>query len=148
MMNKSLRQRAILNLLRQESVVNQDELQKALRKRGIKAGQPTLSRDIRELGLVKTANGYSISGGEGSAAPSLPPVSRLIREFALEVRTAQNLLVIKTSVGSAQPVAAALDDQEWPEVVGTVGGDDTILIICPDNKDAARLAAKIEEMLA
>ena len=147
-MNKSLRQRAILNLLRQESVVNQDELQKALRKRGIKAGQPTLSRDIRELGLVKTANGYSISGGEGSAAPSLPPVSRLIREFALEVRTAQNLLVIKTSVGSAQPVAAALDDQEWPEVVGTVGGDDTILIICPDNKDAARLAAKIEEMLA
>ena len=147
-MNKSLRQRAILNLLRQESVVNQDELQKALRKRGIKAGQPTLSRDIRELGLVKAANGYSVAGGEGSAAPSLPPVSRLIREFALEVRTAQNLLVIKTSVGSAQPVAAALDDQEWPEVVGTVGGDDTILIICPDNKDAARLAAKIEEMLA
>lgn len=129
-------------------MVNQDELQKALRKRGIKAGQPTLSRDIRELGLVKAANGYALSGGDGGAAPPLPPVSRLIREFALEVRTAQNLLVIKTSVGSAQPVAAALDDQEWPEVVGTVGGDDTILIVCPDNKDAARLAAKIEEMLA
>jgi len=147
-MNKSLRQRAILNLLKHEPVANQDELQKALRKRGIKAGQATLSRDIRELGLSKTANGYAMSHAEGGSTPALPPVSRLVREFAFEVRTAQNLLVIKTSIGSAQPVAAALDDQEWPEVVGTVAGDDTILIVCPDNKDTLRLASRIQEMLA
>jgi transcriptional regulator of arginine metabolism len=61
---------------------------------------------------------------------------------------AQNLIVIKTSVGSAQPVAAALDDESWPEVVGDVAGDDTILIVCSDNKDANKLAARIEEMLA
>jgi transcriptional regulator of arginine metabolism len=66
----------------------------------------------------------------------------------LEVRAAQSLLVIKTTVGSAQPVAAALDDEDWPEAVGTVAGDDTILIVCPDNRDAGKLAARVQEMLA
>ena len=146
-MNKTLRQRAILDLLTNGPVANQEDLQKALRKRGIKVGQATLSRDIRDLHLSKTANGYSLSQGDGSA-PALPPVSRLVREFVLEVRAAQNLLVIKTAVGSAPPVAAALDEKAWPEAVGTVAGDDTILIVCPDNKDAGRLAARIREMLA
>jgi transcriptional regulator of arginine metabolism len=58
------------------------------------------------------------------------------------------LLVIKTSVGSAQPVAAALDDEEWPEAIGTIAGDDTILTVCSDKEDAKRLAARIQEMLA
>ena len=77
-----------------------------------------------------------------------PAVSRLVREFVQEIRPAQNLLVIKTAVGSAQPVAAALDDEDWPESIGTIGGDDTILIVCPSKKAASRLAARIEEMLA
>jgi transcriptional regulator of arginine metabolism len=111
-------------------------------------GQATLSRDIRDLRLAKTADGYSLSEGNGSSSPALPPVSRLVREFVLEVRPAQNLLVIKTTVGSAQPVAAALDDEEWPEAVGTIAGDDTILIVCPDKEDAKKLAGRIEEMLA
>ena len=147
MMNKTLRQRAILDLLTHGPMANQEDLQKALRKRGIKVGQATLSRDIRDLNLSKTANGYSLSHGDGSV-PALPPVSRLIREFVLEVRPAQNLLVIKTAVGSAQPVAAALDEEAWPEAIGTVAGDDTILIVCPDNKGASKLAARIQEMLA
>jgi|SRR5579863_1240015 len=147
-MNKTLRQRAILELLKHEPVANQDELQKSLRKRGIKAGQATLSRDIRDLGLSKTASGYSSSHGDGSAGAALPPVSRLVREFVLGVRPAQNLLVIKTSVGSAQPVAAALDDEDWAESVGTIAGDDTILIVCPDNRGANRLGTRIQEMLA
>ena len=147
-MNKTLRQRAILELLKHALVASQDDLQKALRKRGIKVGQATLSRDIRDLGLSKTAQGYALSQGDGHSSPPLPPVSRLIREFVLELRVAQNLLVLKTSVGSAQPVAAALDDESWPEAVGTVAGDDTILIVCPDNKDANKLAARIQEMLA
>jgi transcriptional regulator of arginine metabolism len=66
----------------------------------------------------------------------------------LEVRAAQNLLVIKTSVGSAQPVAAALDDEDWPEAIGTIAGDDTILIVCPDKDEARKLAQRIQEMLA
>jgi transcriptional regulator of arginine metabolism len=123
-------------------------LQRALRKRGFKVGQATLSRDIRDLNLSKTADGYSLLQGEGTAGPALPPVSRLVREFVLETRAAQNLLVVKTIVGSAQPVAAALDGEEWPEVVGTIAGDDTILIVCPDKEGTKKLADRIEEMLA
>jgi transcriptional regulator of arginine metabolism len=146
-MNKTLRQRAILELLKREQVASQEELQRALRKRGIRVGQATLSRDIRDLGLSKAANGYSLPG-DGSVSYALPPVSRLVREFALEVRAAQNLLVIKTSVGSAQPVAAALDEEDWPEAIGTIAGDDTILMVCPDKDDARKLAERIQEMLA
>ena len=147
-MNKSLRQRGILELLKHGPVASQEDLQRALRKRGLKVGQATLSRDIRDLRLAKTSDGYSLSEGNGSSSPALPPVSRLVREFVLEVRPAQNLLVIKTTVGSAQPVAAALDDEEWPEAVGTIAGDDTILIVCPDKEDAKKLAGRIGEMLA
>ena len=148
MMNKSLRQRGILELLKHGPVASQEDLQRALRKRGLKVGQATLSRDIRDLRLAKTSDGYSLSQGDGFAVPALPPVSRLVREFVLEVRPAQNLLVLKTSVGSAQPVAAALDEQEWPEAVGTIAGDDTILIVCLDKQATEKLADRIAEMLA
>ena len=77
----------------------------------------------------------------------MPPVSRLVKEFVLDIRSAQNLLVVKTIVGSAQPVAAALDETDWPELVGTIAGDDTILIVCPDKEQARLLAGRIEEML-
>jgi len=145
-MNKALRQRAVLEVLRQGSIASQEELQRALRKRGFKVGQATLSRDIRDLQLSKGAHGYSIPQGENAAA-ALPPVARLVREFVLEARPAGNLLVLKTIVGSAQPVAAALDEEEWPETVGTIAGDDTILIVCPDKQGAKKLARRIEEML-
>lgn len=148
MMNKTLRQRVILELVGQGKIASQEELQRALRKRGFKVGQATLSRDIRDLNLSKTAKGYSLAHGESSPGAALPPVSRLVREFVLEVRTAQNLLVVKTVVGSAQPVAAALDGEEWPELMGTVAGDDTILIVCPEKRTAKTLAQRIEEMLA
>jgi len=147
-MNKTLRQRAILELLKHGPVASQDEMQRSLRKRGFRVGQATLSRDIRDLRLGKTADGYAVPSGEVSSDLALPPVSRLVREFVLDVRPAQNLLVIKTSVGSAQPVAAALDDESWPEAIGSVAGDDTILMVCPDKEDAKKLAARIEEMLA
>jgi transcriptional regulator of arginine metabolism len=147
-MNKTLRQRAILESLKHGSFASQDDLQRVLRKRGFKVGQATLSRDIRDLNLSKTSRGYSVSHSDGSIAVALPPVSRLVREFVLGVRSAQNLLVIKTIVGSAQPVAAAMDEADWPEIVGTIAGDDTILIVCPDKDEAQSLAERIEEMLA
>src|SRR5246127_428806 len=145
-MPKASRQKAIMQLVQQQPITSQEELQGALAKLGFRVGQATLSRDIHELGLVKTAEGYAPAGA--TPDPVLPPVSRLVREFVLEVRPAQNLLVIKTSVGSAQPVAAALDGESWPEAIGTIAGDDTILIVCPDKEDAKKLAAAIEEMLA
>ncbi len=107
-MNKTLRQRALLDALKHGSVSTQEDLQRVLRKRGFKVGQATLSRDIHDLNLSKTAHGYALSQGDNSAGLALPPVSRLVREFVLDIRSAQNLLVIKTIVGSAQPVAAAL----------------------------------------
>jgi transcriptional regulator of arginine metabolism len=147
-MSKPLRQKAILALLEQGPVASQEDLQRVLYKRGFRVGQATLSRDIRELGLAKTQEGYALPRGGAYTEPSLPPISRLVREFVLDVKRAQNLLVIKTTVGSAQPVAAALDDEEWPGAVGSVAGDDTILIVCSDKKAATRLAARTQELLA
>ena len=148
-MSKLARHQAILELLSDTLVSSQEELQKLLHKRGFEAGQATLSRDIRELGLVKSANGYSLPGRELAAPESdLPSVSRLVREFVTSVRAAENLLVTKTSTGSAQPVAAALDEENWPEAIGTIAGDDTILIVCSDRRAAGRLAGRIQGMLA
>ena len=146
-MSKAARQKTILELLHKGPVESQEELQGFLAKRGFDVGQATLSRDIRELGLVKTYDGYMSPSGVAVAEPMLPSVSRLVREFVVEVRLAQNLLVLKTSVGSAQPVAAAMDAEDWPEVVGTLGGDDTILVISQDNKTAQQLVRRIEGML-
>lgn len=147
MMNKTLRQRAVLDVLKHGTIASQEDLQRLLRKRGFKVGQATLSRDIRDLNLSKTSHGYSVPTGDNGAGLALPPVSRLVREFVLDVRIAQNQLVVKTIVGSAQPVAAALDETDWSEVVGTIAGDDTILIVCPDKDEARKLASRIEEML-
>ena len=147
-MSKLSRQKTILELLDEGPVASQEELQKLLHRRGLDAGQATLSRDIRELGLVKSAGGYSLPGREVAADADLPSVSRLVREFVTSVRAAENLLVTKTSVGSAQPVAAALDEEAWPEAIGTIAGDDTILIVCQDKRAAGRLAGRIQEMLA
>jgi transcriptional regulator of arginine metabolism len=146
-MSKAARQKAILELLHRGPVESQEELQGFLAKRGFEAGQATLSRDIRELGLVKTPDGYAAGRGVAVAEPVLPSVSRLVREFVVDVRLAQNLIVLKTSVGSAQPVAAAVDAEDWPEVVGTLAGDDTILMISPDNRTAQQLVRRIQGML-
>ena len=146
-MNKTLRQRAVLDVLKQAPVASQEDLQRQLRRRGFKVGQATLSRDIRDLNLSKTPHGYALPQGENGAGAALPPASRLVREFVLDVRSAQNLLVIKTIVGSAQPVAAAMDETDWPELVGTIAGDDTILIVCPDKEQARVVAERIEGML-
>jgi transcriptional regulator of arginine metabolism len=147
-MSKLSRHKAILELLDHGPVMSQEELQKLLHRRGLDAGQATLSRDIRELGLVKSAGGYSLPGREAGAETDLPSVGRLVREFVTSVRAAENLLVTKTSIGSAQPVAAALDEENWPEAIGTIAGDDTILIVCQDKRAAGRLAGRIQEMLA
>ena len=147
-MSKAARQKAILELLHRGPVESQEKLQGFLAKRGFEAGQATLSRDIRELGLVKTPDGYAAGRGTTIVEPVLPSVSRLVREFVVDVRLAQNLIVLKTSVGSAQPVAAAVDAEDWPEVVGTLAGDDTILVISPDNRTAQQLVRRIQGMLA
>src|ERR1700746_898450 len=112
-MSKAARQKTILELLHRGPIESQEELQGVLAKRGFDVGQATLSRDIRELGLVKTYDGYVPGSGISPGEPVLPSVSRLVREFVLEVRLAQNLLVLKTSVGRAQPLGGGSGARRW-----------------------------------
>ncbi|PSH04525.1 MAG: arginine repressor [Acidobacteria bacterium] len=146
-MSKLSRQNLILDLVQQETVANQEQLRKLLLRQGFDVTQATLSRDINELALVKTPGGYSVSRGDHQAEPSFHSAGRLVREFVIEVREAQNLLVIKTATGSAQPVAAAIDSDGWPEIVGTVAGDDTILVISQNKKNANRVSLRIKGMM-
>lgn len=146
-MSKLSRQNTILEVVEKETISNQEQLRKVLSRAGFVVTQATLSRDIHELGLVKTGEGYTVNHGDLQNEPALPPALRLVREFVTEVREAQNLLVIKTAPGSAQPVAAAIDAEGWSEIVGTVGGDDTILVISQSKKNAHRLATRLRGML-
>src|ERR1700692_608939 len=123
-MSKLSRQSLILDLVQQEPVANQEQLRKLLLRQGFDVTQATLARDINELDVVETSAGYSVSRGDSQAEPGNHSAGRLVREFVVEVREAQNLLVIKTATGSAQPVAAAIGLEGWAEVVGTVGGED------------------------
>jgi len=141
-MSKLSRHAAVRDVISTREVSSQEELRRLLYRRGHRVTQATLSRDIHELGLVKTAEGYKLPQGEDSEL-SLPSIERLIQTFVYEVRKAQNLVVVKTSAGSAQPVSAAIDAEEWEEVVGTIGGDDTILAIAPNANLAGKLAQRI-----
>ncbi len=142
-MTKSFRHGQILKLIRGRSIYTQDELAKALRETGIETTQVTLSRDVRELGLVKTADGYRELGNDG---PTLQ-FATLAGEFLQDVRIAQNQVVLKTAPGHASSVAVALDDEEWPEIVGTIAGDDTILVICSDNSTAEAVRSRLIHLL-
>jgi transcriptional regulator of arginine metabolism len=146
-MSKTSRQNVILDLVQQEAVVNQEQLRKLLLRQGFDVTQATLSRDINELSLVKSSEGYTVSRNEPLSEPGLHSAGRLVREFVAEVREAQNLLVVRTATGSAQPVAAAIDSEGWPEIVGTVGGDDTILVISQSKKNAHRVAMRIKGLM-
>jgi transcriptional regulator of arginine metabolism len=142
-MTKSFRQGQILKLIRSRSIFTQEELGRALKEGGIDATQVTLSRDMRELGLVKTTDGYRELEREASNLQ----FATLAAEFLQDVRQAQNQIVLKTAPGHASSVAVALDDEQWPEVLGTIAGDDTILIICPDTSTAGAVKAKLLGML-
>jgi len=145
-MNKSYRQSQILKLIRARNLHTQDELARALRALKIPATQVTLSRDIRELGLVKTPSGYSPAGAEAAVAPG-PDVATLAREVLRDIRQAQNLLVLRTPPANANALAAALDQADWPEITGTIAGDDTVLVVAPDVKTADALRSKFLKYL-
>src|SRR5215469_13550506 len=145
-MTKLARQQLIVELAHDGPLRKQQELVKVLSRRGFAVTQATLSRDFNELGLVRTPDGYTLPNGEAAAAEPAPGVSRIVREFVRDIRRAQNLLVIKTTSGSAQPVAYAVDAEGWEEVVGTVAGDDTLLIVASNNKACKNLQSRLEAL--
>jgi transcriptional regulator of arginine metabolism len=142
-MTKTYRQGQILKLIRAKRIGTQEELAQELRSFGIAATQVTLSRDIRDLRLVKTREGYQEMAPEETG----PEFSLLAAEFLHDVLRAQNLVVLKTSPGHANSVAVALDHEQWPQVIGTIAGDDTILIITPDNATAESVQERLVGLL-
>jgi transcriptional regulator of arginine metabolism len=139
-MNKTFRQGQILKLIRAKSILTQEDLARELKEsQGIRTTQVTLSRDIRELGLLKTPEGYR----QVAASPAGPDIATVAGEFLQDVRVAQNLIVLRTSPGNANALAVALDKQELPEIVGTLAGDDTILVVAPDANTALKLQQRL-----
>jgi transcriptional regulator of arginine metabolism len=137
-MTKTFRQGQILKLIKQQSLHTQDELARALKAEGIEATQVTLSRDVRDLGLIKTQDGYRQLTSSGSS-----PLTTLAGEFLRDVRRAQNQVVLRTAPGHASSIAVAMDQEQWPDVVGTIAGDDTILVICPDATTADAVSHRL-----
>ena len=148
----SLRRReAIVHLVRSGTVRSQAEFQHLLRKRGIVVAQPTLSRDLRELGLAKTPRGYL---APQTAVTQFAPAAlreeklrRVLRSFALSVQPAGSLVVVKTPPASAHPVARAFDEAELAGVVGTIAGDDTVFVATPGERAARALARRMTASL-
>lgn len=140
------RHQAILQILRSQHVTRQDELVELLRERGIEATQSSISRDLRQLGITKLDQEYrpvleeDTAGAAGQFA--------LLAEFVEETRTAGPYqTVVKTAPGAAGQVGLALDRCGWPEIVGTVSGDDTIFIATRSGADQRRLVAKLRASL-
>jgi len=142
-MDKVYRRTQIVDLLRNEEVETQDDLRRKLKRRGIHVTQATVSRDIEELGLVKTRSGYRLPDAVSPMASLQPTLAIVLKEFLSETRLAANLVVVKTRPGNAHSVAVALDANPWDEVVGTIAGDDTIFIATPSSHHAEVIRKKI-----
>ena len=149
MSSKSERQKALLDVIARQAVATQSELKELLKARGIEADQATLSRDIRELGLVKASDDgahYRYAPVEAVAPPARMKASTILARLVRKVDFSGNLLVIKTDPGEASPIGLALDRMGWSEVVGTVAGDDTLLVVVKQGSPARKLAKKILDL--
>lgn len=143
-MNKSFRQGQILRIIRDKEIHTQEGLARDLSSLGIQTTQVTVSRDIRDLGLVKTNEGYRPLATEESG----PKLADVVAEFMQDIRAAQNLVVVRTSPGNANSLAIAIDKEKLDEVVGTVAGDDTILVITPDSATATAFRQKLLDFIS
>ena len=150
---KLQRHNAIRELVAHSLVASQDELRRKLRRRGFAVAQATLSRDIHELRLSKGPGGYALPNGNGNGHTAVqqedapPTLAEMLESFGLRARQAMNQVVLSTVMGGAQPVAAALDREHWTEVLGTIAGDDTVLVICADSRRAAEIESRLSRML-
>jgi transcriptional regulator of arginine metabolism len=147
-MDNLYRRTQILNLLRTNPASTQEELRRKLARRGIQVTQATISRDIEELGLVKTRSGYHLPDVPEHLASVQPTLQVILKEFLREADQASNLVVLKTYPGNAHSVAAVLDAQNWREIVGTVAGDDTIFVATSGVREAAQVKRKIRALVA
>lgn len=143
---KKIRQKAILDLVQSREITSQEELLDNLLARKIDVSQSTLSRDIQELGLAKSGGVYTVMGQDAAPA-SDDSVRRILREFLNDVIVAQNIVVLKTGPAHASTVSRAIDNAGWPEVVGSIAGDDTVFVIVRTAKEGVELKRLILEFL-
>ena len=146
---KSRRQQAILEIIDREALHSQEQLRRRLHRAGFETTQATISRDIADLGLVKRAgDGAYQRPGLAAASPevALTALGRAASEFLRRIDRVQQLVVVRTGAGQAQVLAQAIDGARLPETVGTIAGDDTILVIAKDGRRAATLTKRLEEL--
>jgi|KBSSwiStaDraftv2_1062776.scaffolds.fasta_scaffold335598_2 transcriptional regulator of arginine metabolism len=140
-MNKAQRHQKILELVRSGGVLNQEQLREVLKQQGVEVNQSTLSRDIRELELVKGARGYQLPTPDAATVPrTARKIESALPAYLQQAIPAQNLVVLKTGPGHAPALAVALDRVPVDGVVGSIAGDDTILLVTPDADTARRVA--------
>jgi transcriptional regulator of arginine metabolism len=147
MVMKARRQTALLELINSEDIRSQEQLRARLRAKGHDVTQATLSRDIRDLGLVKrSADGnYQQQGAAGPVPPAAgAALQKAMAEYASGVDCVQQLVVVRTGAGMAQPLALAIDRAKLEDVVGTLAGDDTILVVSRNARHARALARQLE----
>ena len=146
---KTRRHAAILRLVREHGIQNQERLRELLEKDGFSVTQATLSRDIHELGLVKAQGADGAPRYEAPSEELLPPppISALVPSLLLKVDGVGPLLVLATPTGSASALAAALDHEEWPEVLGSIAGDDTLLMITRSETERKKLERRITALM-
>ncbi|NLT94644.1 MAG: arginine repressor [Clostridia bacterium] len=146
---KAKRQKKILELIQTQTISTQEEVAEALRKEGFNVTQATVSRDIKELGLIKVSIGNDQSK---YALPTEVTVSErrlkfMIKEFVLKYDYSENIIVLKTPPGTAQAVASVIDNAQWEEVIGTVAGDDTILLVVKPVTSVKKVLQKINSYM-
>ena len=144
---KTFRHGQILRLVGDARIASQEELRRKLAAEKLRVTQATLSRDIQELRLVKTQGGYRSAAVSSQDVAPMPQLTHALAEFLRDIRPAVNMLVLKTPPSGAQPLAAAVDAAKFPEVAGTIAGDDTVLIITPSKKSREALQKKIEALI-
>ena len=140
-MSKKARQALLLEIVRERTPRTQEEVVELMADRGVEVSQVTLSRDLRDLGVVKSPEGYREPGA--APRPSEDALLRTLRDFVVGVEAAQNLVVLKTNPGGAAAVALGLDRSGWEEIVGTVAGDDTIFAATASASAAKELAERL-----
>jgi transcriptional regulator of arginine metabolism len=139
----SERREAILQILLSRPAATQQQLVAALNARGLDATQSSISRDLRELGAIKTPRGYELAAANPDGEDELAAVAELLRD---QKTAGPHLVVIRTAIGAAQRVALALDRSNWPEIVGNVGGDDTVFTATSNGTAQRRLLARINRI--
>jgi transcriptional regulator of arginine metabolism len=145
---KAWRQNKIIEIITSRPVETQEELSAALREAGFNVTQATISRDIKELGLVKVPGnkGFVRYATNTRVRPSDDRLKRLFRNSVTGIECSENLVIIKTLPGEAQGVASALDLASWTEIIGTVGGDDTIMVVVKPKKAAPGVVKRLTDL--